>query len=105
MEQVIAAFNKAGWKASELRSTDPGRMSAQKCVEGTLAGVEALICEYGGAEAVLRGKKAVEGWVASAVTGVALGNGRTVLGLADRARTDPVGKSIHEISQVYLAIQ
>jgi len=44
MQQVIAAFDKAGWKASELRSTDPGRMSAQKCVEGTLAGVEAIIC-------------------------------------------------------------
>jgi hypothetical protein len=105
MEQVLAAFDKAGWKASALPLRDPGKLSAQKCVEGTLDGVEALICEYGGADAALRGKKAVEGWVASAVTGVALGNGRTVLGLADRSRKDPVGKSIHAISQTYLALQ
>ncbi len=105
LAQVVAAFDKAGWKASALGPMEPGKMSAQSCVGGTLAGLDAMLCEYGAAEAVLRGKKAAETWVGNAVTGVALSNGRTVLALADRTRSDPTGKSIHEISRAYGSIK
>ena len=105
LDTVTAAFDRAGWKASAMVSSDPAKLSAQRCLAGPLASVDAIVCEYGSAEALARGKKAIEAWVGSAVTGVALENGKTVLGLADRGRSDPHGQSIHDISKAFLALK
>ena len=101
LTEVEAVFGKEGWKLSEWKPADPGRFSAQKCVTGAIEGVEAIVCEFGSVEAVQRGKKATEAWVAQAVTGVALDNGRTTLGLADRGKVDPNGKIIHRVTAAY----
>jgi hypothetical protein len=105
LEQVEKAFGKEGWKLGDFEPYDGAKMSAQKCLSGKIEGVDALVCEFGSTDAVGRGKKATEGWVAQAVTGVALDNGRTTLGLADRARVDPSGKIIHRISQAYRGVK
>jgi hypothetical protein len=104
LARVIEALDKAGFKASGLPSADPGRLSAQRCVGGTLEDLEVNICEYGAAEAVHLGKKAAEAWVGTAVTGVALENGLTVLTVADRGRADPTGAKLQKISKAYLAL-
>ena len=105
LSTVMSAFDSQGWKSSEhLRPIDPARFSAQKCVGGLIDGVDAVVCELGSAEAAQLAKKGGEAWVATAVTGVALVNGSTMLALADRSRTDPLGKSIHAVTKTYMAL-
>lgn len=105
LKTVLSAFDAQGWKATEqLRPVDPGRFSAQTCVGGPLDNLDAVVCELGSAEAAQRAKKGGEAWVANAVTGVALLNGSTMLALADRSRTDPLGKAIHAVTKTYTAL-
>lgn len=105
LKTVLSAFDARGWKATEqLRPVDPGRFSAQTCVGGSIDNLDAVVCELGSAEAAQRAKKGGEAWVANAVTGVALLNGNTLLALADRSRTDPLGKAIHEVTKTYTSL-
>src|SRR3954454_13227132 len=101
LAQVSDAFNAAGLKTETFQPTDPARFNAQQCVTGSLDGVEAVVCEYGSPDALALGKKAGEQWVASATTAAVLGNGRTLLAVADRAHTDPNGKTIQKITQAF----
>lgn len=102
---VQAGLSKAGLKLGAFQPTDAARFSAQKCEAGTVEALETVVCEYGSDEAVREGKRGGEGWIAAAVTGVALENGRTLLVLADRGRADPNGKLIHRITQAYRALK
>jgi hypothetical protein len=104
LEEVRAALGKK-WKADSLTNLDPSKFSAQKCVGGPLEGLDVVVCEYGSADASLRGKTAAENWVAQAVTGAALQNGRTVFAVADRGRVDPNGKLIHQMTSAYRDIK
>jgi hypothetical protein len=101
LKQINDSFVSAGFKLDSFQPADPGRFSAQKCVAGSLDGVDTVVCEYGSAEAVTMGKKAGEDWVAQATTGAVLANGNTLLLVADRSRVDPNGKLIHKITQAY----
>lgn len=96
-----SALGSAGAKVDDLKSTDPSKLSAQKCEGGTLDGLDAVLCEYGSAEAVALGKKAATDWIGQATTGAALQNGLTVFAVADRNRTDPNGKTIHKLTSAY----
>ena len=101
LQQINDAFVSAGYKLDSFHATDPTRLSAQKCVEGTLDGVETMVCEYGSTEALALGKKAGEDWIAQATTGAVLTNGATLLCVADRAHADPNGKTIHKLTQAF----
>jgi hypothetical protein len=104
LDDVRDAFGKE-WKVDALATQDAARFSAKRCVAGPIEGIDAVICEYASADAVQRGKLSAEAWVGQAVTGVALDNRLTVLGLADRGRVDPNGKLIHRITAAYRALK
>lgn len=101
LQQVNDAFNGAGIKTDAFQPTDPSKFRAQKCVAGSVDGVDTVVCEYGSADALALGKKAGEQWAANATTAAVLGNGRAVLAVADRGRADPSGKTIHKITQAF----
>jgi hypothetical protein len=101
LDTVNESFNSAGLKLDPFVPTDAGRFSATRCMTGRIEGVDAVLCEYGSAEAAQLGRKAGEDWIAGAVTGTALQRDRTLLVLADRARADPNGKSIHKIALAF----
>lgn len=101
LAQAKSALAKADVKADAWKPIDPGKLAAQKCETAQVEGVDAIVCEYGSTEAVALGKKAGEEWIAQAVTGVVLVNGQTLLGMADRNRTDPNGKTMHKLSAAY----
>jgi hypothetical protein len=101
LQQVSDAFASAGLQLNGFTNADAHRFAAQRCLAGQLDGVDAVVCEYRTPVEVTAGKQAGEAWAANATTAVVLGNGRTVLALADRARVDPHGKTIHKISQIY----
>ena len=101
LEQISDAFTAAGLKADNFQPTDPSRFSASKCLAGRIDDIDTVVCEYGSVSALALGKKAGEQWVASATTAAVLGNGRTLLAVADRAHVDPNGKTIHKITQAF----
>ncbi|HEX9101556.1 MAG TPA: hypothetical protein VF997_05095 [Polyangia bacterium] len=101
LEQISDAFNSAGLKADNFQPTDPSRFNATKCLAGRVEQVDTIVCEYGSPDALALGKKAGEQWVGTATTAAVLGNGRTLLAVADRAHTDPNGKAIHKITQAF----
>lgn len=101
LEQVSSAFGAAGLRTDGFQPTDPSRFSALKCVTGAIDGVDTVVCEYGSSDALTLGKKAGEQWAAGATTAAVLGNGRTLLAVADRAHADPNGKTIHKITQAF----
>jgi hypothetical protein len=101
LEQVSEALSAAGLKPQSFQPTDPSRFSAQKCLAGTIDGIDTVVCEYGSPDALALGKKAGEQWALPATTAAVLGNGRTILAVADRSHTDPNGKTIHKITQAF----
>jgi hypothetical protein len=101
LEQVSDAFASAGFKVDAFKPADPGRFNAQKCLAGIVERLDTVVCEYGSPDAVALGKRAGEQWAAGANTAAVLGNGRTVLAIADRDRVDPNGKTIHKITQAF----
>lgn len=101
LEQVSDAFSSAGLKVDNFKPTDPTAFSAQKCVAGQVDGIDTVVCEYGSPDALALGKKAGEQWVGSATTAAVLGNGRTLLCVADRAHADPNGKTLNKITQAF----
>lgn len=102
LAQISDAFNAAGLKTDNFQPTDPSRFNATKCVAGRVDEVDTVVCEYGSPDALALGKKAGEQWAQSATTAAVLGNGRTLLAVADRAHTDPNGKTIHKITQAFV---
>ena len=101
LEQISDAFNSAGLKADNFQPTDPTRFNATKCLAGQVDNIDTIVCEYGSPDALALGKKAGEQWAGNATTAAVLGNGRTLLAVADRAHTDPNGKTIHKITQAF----
>jgi hypothetical protein len=101
IEQISEAFASAGLTPQNFAPTDAGRFHAARCYLGLIDGVEALVCEYGSPDALAIGKQAGEQWASSAPTAAVLGNGRTLLALADRAHSDPNGKTIHKITRTF----
>ena len=102
LEQISEAFSAAGLHVAGFVPTDPTPFSATRCVDGRVDDVDTVVCEYGSSDALALGKRAGEQWAGNATTASVLGNGRTLLAVADRARTDPNGKTIHRITQAFL---
>ena len=105
LEQVSESFNSAGLKADNFTPTDPTRFNATKCVAGRVEDIDTVVCEYGSMDALALGKKAGEQWASGANTAAVLGNGRTVLAVADRERVDPNGKTIHKITRAFTQVR
>ena len=101
LEQISDAFNGAGLKAENFQPTDPTRFSASRCLAGQVDNIDTVVCEYGSPDALALGKKAGEQWAGGATTAAVLGNGHTLLAVADRAHTDPNGKTIQKITQAF----
>jgi hypothetical protein len=101
LEQVSAAFSSAGLKADNFQPADPTRFNATRCVAGRVDDIDTVVCEYGSPDALALGKRAGEQWAGNATTAAVLGNGRTLLAVADRGHVDPNGKTIHKITQAF----
>ncbi len=101
LKQATSALQSAGWKTDDLKTADPGKLAALKCMQGPLDGVDVMLCEYGSADAVALGTKAGEEWIGQATTGAVLQNGNAILAVADRNRADPNGKTIHKLTQAF----
>jgi hypothetical protein len=95
-DDVVNAWQKAGLNPAAFTPIDPGTYRAGYCSQGTLGGIDALICEYTDDDALDRAKKLIHDmWNKEGVhTGVEVRTKRTLIAVADRNKADPNGKSI-----------
>lgn len=105
-EAVIEAFKGAGFDVGGVKKVEPDNWSADYCVSGPVAGLEALVCEYETEQALAEGEKEVRrAWDAVNVeTGVVLHHGRTMLSIADRDKKDLGGRAIARLLGAFRAV-
>ena len=112
LDEGQGALTGEGFKLLSLHSVPPAPFSAKACRQSVIESLDAVMCSYASADARARGEKAIEGWVASAVTGTwvprdlpegrATGGARyLLLGLADRTHADLSGKTIQKLSKAF----
>jgi hypothetical protein len=101
LQQISDSFSAAGFKLDGFSKTDATRFGATQCVLGMLEGIVTLVCEFDSPASLAIGKPAGEAFVSGATTAAVLGNGRTLLAVADRTHIDPHGKTIHKITQAF----
>jgi len=107
-DDVAKAFTQAGLDAEGLAKVEtPDAWSAEYCVDGPVAGLAIVICEYqNDADLVVGEKKAHTDWNAANVeTGVVVHVGRTMLVVSDRAKKDPSGKTIARLLTAFRGLQ
>ena len=107
-DDVAKAFTQAGLDAEGLaKLPTPDAWSAEYCVDGEVAGLSVVSCEYqNDADLVVGEKKARTDWNAANVeTGVVVHVGRTMLVISDRAKKDPSGKTIARMLTAFRGLQ
>lgn len=97
----LQVLKDAGRNVSAFTDADPSALGAKRCQSGTIDGVQAILCEYGGSDAATQALAAAQTWIADAPTGLALQHEIVVLALADRSGADPSGKSLDAISKAF----
>jgi hypothetical protein len=98
-DDVVGAWKKEGLEPASFQLADPAEYKAAYCAEGSVGGVEALICEYADDESVDRGTQTIQTlWESQGVTtSVVVRTKHTVLALVDRGKADPDGKTISRL--------
>src|SRR5262245_26347369 len=102
-DDVVSAWKGAGLAAEGFAAVDPSAYRAGYCSQGRLGGIEAIICEYRDDESLDRAKKTIQDqWGKEGVhTGVAVRTKRTLVAVADRAKSDPNGKTISKAVETF----
>ncbi len=107
-DDVTKAFAQAGLATDALTKMEtPDAWSAEYCVEGPVAGLAVIVCEFqSDADVAVAEKKAYADWnVTNVDTGVVTKVGRTVLVVSDRSKKDPSGKAIQQLLTAFRSVQ
>ena len=102
-DAVVNALKGAGLPAEGFAALSPVPYGATACEEGRVDTIDTLVCEYRDDATLTRGKAALlEQWGREGGhTGVALASKLTLLGVFDRARHDPNGKTISRVVDTF----
>lgn len=111
LDEGQAALASAGLALEGWAPANAGELGATSCRAGRVEGLDAILCAYGGLDALLRGGHGAERWVGEAVTGATVtrevgeGAARTylLLGVADRRKVDLSGRTIAKIQKAFAA--
>jgi len=100
---VLDAWRGAGLTPVGFAALNPPPYVATYCERGTVAGVEALVCEYADDGALDRGQQQLkdEHERTGVHTGVTMRTKRTLLSIVDREQRDPNGKTINQLVQAF----
>ena len=97
----LQAFKDAGRNVSAFTDTDAAALGAKRCQLGTVDGVQALLCEFGGSEPAAAGMPAAHAWVGDAPSGLALQRDSVILALADRNSADSSGQAMSSLIKIF----
>jgi hypothetical protein len=102
-DAVVAAWKSAGLTPTGFAPLVPPPYVGTYCERGTVAGVDATVCEYADDGALDRGQQQVKDeWSRSGVhTGVVVRAKRTLLSAVDHELRDPNGKTINQLIQAF----
>jgi hypothetical protein len=100
---VLDALRTAGLPPEGFASLAPVPYGASYCEEGRVDTIDTLICEYRDVSTLAQGKNLLlEQWGREGGhTGVAFETKLTLLGMFDRARHDPNGKTISKVVETF----
>ena len=100
---VLDAWKSAGLKPEGFVALTPAPWVATYCEKGSVAGVDATVCEYADDGALDRGQQQLKAeWEHAGVhTGVAVRTKRTLLSAVDHQLSDPHGKTINQLVQAF----
>jgi hypothetical protein len=97
---LIAAWKKAGLEVGAFASaqTDAGK----NCQAGKVNKLDVLVCVYGKAADAKSSEDYGYKWIESVggTTGTAQAHGVTLIAVADKAKTDPHGKTINQLMKL-----
>jgi hypothetical protein len=102
-DTVVKAWQGAGLPAEGFAPLAPVPYGAAYCEEGRVDTIDTVLCEYHDAESLARGKGALlDQWGREGGhTGLAFQTKLTLLGVFDRARRDPNGKTISKVIDTF----
>jgi hypothetical protein len=100
---VVSALRNAGLPTEGFAALNPVPYGAAACEEGRVDTIDTLVCEYRDDATLTRGKTALlDQWGREGGhTGVALASKLMLLGVFDRARHDPNGKTISRVVETF----
>lgn len=90
------------WKAGGLTLTPFEATTTQvgsDCTRGKVAALDVLVCSYTTAAAAKTAETAAYRWIGD-TTGAAQTRGSMVIAIADRAKSDPNGKTINQLMKL-----
>jgi len=93
-DAVIAAWKKGGLTPSPLTAAtvDVGK----DCQSGTVGAIDVLLCVFPSADEAKAAEEAGLAWVGN-TTGAAKVSGAVLIGVADRRKSDPSGRTINQL--------
>jgi hypothetical protein len=98
---VVKSWKAAGLEVGEMTALDEHELGEASCERGEVKGVETTLCAYDSDEAAEAARPAGLAAVGDA-TGSALANGKVLLIVADRDKADPDGKTINQMTKVFM---
>jgi hypothetical protein len=102
-DAVESAWRSAGLPPEGFAALQPIPYGASICEQGRLQGVDATVCEFSAPDALTKGEAAlIAQWGREGGhTGVTFKSKLTLVGLVDRGRADPNGKTIHKAIDIF----
>ncbi len=97
---VVKAWQNAGLTAPEFTSRKEA-LGDGTCWSGSVAGMDTVLCQYKDRPTARAARKAGLAFVGN-TTGVAIDAGVWLLAVSDRKGADPSGKTINQISKIFL---
>jgi hypothetical protein len=107
-ESVTKAWTADGFDTTSVVNVEAEGWSAGACSQGTVSGLDVLICEFDTDGALGTGSQKISaGWEEESVPTGALVRttqpSRTVLAIADRTKSDPNGRTIARLAKTFQA--
>jgi len=102
-DHIVDHWKQAGLSSTTFSSTTTEKL-ATDCWAGSTSGIETTLCRYSEGAAAKNAEKSGLAVVGN-VTGVSLANGNWLLVIADRNKSDPNGKVINKIANVFRKIE
>lgn len=109
-ETITKAWTADGLDTANVASIEADPWAAGACYQGTVSGLDVLICEYGSDEALAQGEQRINAtWDDESVPTAAVARtsqpSRTILAIADRNKADPNGRTIARLIKTFQAQQ
>jgi hypothetical protein len=95
-DAALQAFTDIGYDTEAVKVVEPEPWSAGACSQGTISGLDVLVCEYATDDALAKGEQKInEDWnTVNVGTGVVVHTARTLMAVADSKNADPSGRAI-----------